>query len=162
MRSTQNSSGFTLIEMILVSCVVMTMAFFAVPSFSTILSDSSVSSASNAARSIQSAINDQVQANRISGVSPRVPTTLDAVTGRRSGEDCTVASGTAERTGNTCFYDLFTDYWPKGWSKTSSTTYVYTLNDGETLTYTYTADEGNGYGTFICTGASSGTACPAS
>lgn len=158
MKDMKNQNGFTIMELIFCIAVVGLLTVSLLSSSASILSGSSQMSGAAAARAIQGAINDRVSANKITGTTPVVPTTLDTVSlgGDTPSAICATGEALADTT-NTCFYDLFgVNFLPLGWVKTADTTYQYTYSGGW-QNYEYIADETSGYGTFTCVSSSDGS-----
>lgn len=132
-----DSSGFTLVELILTIAILGVLAVSFAPSFTNLLSSSSQKGGRGTGGKIQSAINIKYTENVANNTTPFWPAVLDG------------ASNAACSVSNPCFGSVLQPITSGGWSRSGDTTYVYS-NAGVTQTYTYDPVDG----TFECTGGS--------
>lgn len=144
MKQLKQQRGFTVLEVILAVVIGGFLMFCIMPSFASILTDSTKRSGDAVVRTVQTAVNAQVSANKIMGVTPVVPMVLDAVVGTTAGKACTTTVP--------CFTNILPEViLPSGWKKLSSTN-SYSYNG---TTYRYVRNSTKGYGCFT-----TGTTCP--
>lgn len=148
-------------ELIVCITVIGLLTAVLVPTWESILASGSDLGCDAVARAIQDGINARVSANKIMGVTPVVPESLDGVVSE--GDDvieCRTGEGNPGTT-NTCFYDILdANFSPVGWTKTGENAYQYTYGGWKNFEYAAVDADGDGdadYGTFTCVDSSDGS-----
>lgn len=126
-----NSSGFTLVELILVIAILGMLAVSVAPSFSNLLTSSTTTGGKATAGAIQSAINTRFTQNVLNNVTPFWPSSFDSV------PDNTVCSTTQVCFGGITAHGITSSKW----RKINGNNYDY-LDMGITQNYIY--DPANG------------------